>query len=76
MYVERDRLVPPDHKRRRWRSIEGKTFTYDHLDSKHISSGVRLHTGEQIYHRLGEAGGASWGSCKDLRASYFYFISF
>lgn len=76
MYVERDRLMPPDRERHRWRSINGKTFTYDPLDPKHISSGMRLHIGEQIYRRLGEARGASWGSCKDLRASYFYFISF
>ena len=47
--------MPPDHKKYRRQGIKGRTCKYDHLNPEHISTGMRLHTSEQIYRRLGEA---------------------
>ena len=78
--------MPPDHKKYRRQGIKGRTCKYNHLNPEHISTGMRWHTGEQIYRRLGEAvfrhfcsgrpEAPARGRFKDRRNSYFYFISF
>ena len=77
--------MSPDHKKYRRQGIKGATCKYDHLNPGHISTGMRLHPGEQIYRRLGEAvlghfcsgrpEAPARGRFKDCRNSYFYFIS-